>query len=184
MAVILVNGSPRKEGCTYTALMEIAKVLEKEGLEYKLIQASLDKDEIEKSADLIASSDGLIVGSPVYYASASGLCTYFLDEVFNRAGSSLRLKPAAAITSCRRGGASATFDQINKYFTISQMVVVSSNYWNQVHGNTPEEVMRDEEGMQTMRVLARNFAYVAKSLKLSSLPLPEVEKKIKTNFIR
>ena len=126
----------------------------------------------------------MVVGSPVYYASASGLVTYFLDEVFNRVSGKVRLKPAAAVVSCRRGGASAAFDQINKYFSISEMVIVSSNYWNQVHGNTSEEVMKDEEGMQTMRVLGRNLAYTVKAFGKAALPLPEAEKKIKTNFIR
>lgn len=184
MSVVLINGSPRKEGCTYTALKEVAFELEKAGLETKIIQASMNAEDIKSAADLIRSSDALVVGSPVYYASASGLCTYFLDELFNRIGHDLRLKPAAAIVSCRRGGASATFDQINKYFMISQMVVVSSNYWNQVHGNTPEEVMQDEEGMQTMRILGRNLAYVIKSFKAYTGALPEEEKRIKTNFIR
>ena len=110
--------------------------------------------------------------------------TSFLDEVFNRVSGKVRLKPAAAVVSCGRGGASAAFDQINKYFSISEMVIVSSNYWNQVHGNTPEEVMKDEEGMQTMRVLGRNLAYTVKAFGKAALPLPEAEKKIKTNFIR
>ena len=184
MSMILINGSPRKEGCTYTALKEVAKSLEKAGVDYEIIQASMDSREIDAIAKKVASSDGLVVGSPVYYASASGLCTYFLDELFNRVNGAMRLKPAAAIVSCRRGGASATFDQINKYFTISEMIVVSSNYWNQVHGNTPEEVLRDEEGMQTMRILGNNLAYVLKSLKKANLELPESEKKVKTNFIR
>lgn len=184
MGVVLINGSPRKEGCTYTALKEVAGELEKAGLETQIIQASMNPDDIESAATLVRSSDALVVGSPVYYASASGLCTYFLDELFIRAGHDLRLKPAAAIVSCRRGGASATFDQINKYFMISQMVVVSSNYWNQVHGNTPDEVLKDEEGMQTMRILGRNLAYVIKSFNSYEGSLPAEERKIKTNFIR
>ena len=107
-----------------------------------------------------------------------------MDSLFNIISGDVALKPASAIVSCRRGGASSTFDQINKYFTISQMVVVSSNYWNQVHGNTPEEVKRDEEGMQTMRILGANMAYVIKSFEKAGLPKPECEKRIRTNFIR
>ena len=144
----------------------------------------MDKAEIERLAAEVSAADALVVGSPVYYASASGLITYFMDELFNRVSGKVRLKPAAAVVSCRRGGASATFDQLNKYFTISEMVVVSSNYWNQVHGNTPDEVRKDEEGMQTMRVLGRNLAYTVKAFKAAALPLPETESKVKTNFIR
>lgn len=182
--VLLINGSPKKNGCTYTALSEVARILEEEGLEARIEHASADKAEIDRLSEEIVSAEAVVVGSPVYYASASGLVTYFLDEVFNRVSGKVRLKPAAAVVSCRRGGASATFDQINKYFSISEMVIVSSNYWNQVHGNTPEEVMKDEEGMQTMRVLGRNLAYTVKAFGKAALPLPEAEKKIKTNFIR
>ena len=182
--VLLINGSPRKNGCTFTALSEVAKVLAEEGLEARVEQASMERAEIERLASEVVSADAIVVGSPVYYASASGLAAYFLDEVFNRVSGKVRLKPAAAVVSCRRGGASATFDQINKYFSISEMVIVSSNYWNQVHGNTPEEVMKDEEGMQTMRILGRNLAYTVKAFRKAALPLPEAEKKIKTNFIR
>ena len=182
--ILLINGSPKKNGCTYTALSEVARILKEEGLEARIEQASMDKAEIERLSSAVLSADAVVVGSPVYYASASGLVTYFLDEVFNRVSGKVRLKPAAAVVSCRRGGASATFDQINKYFSISEMVIVSSNYWNQVHGNTPEEVMKDEEGMQTMRVLGRNLAYTVKAFRNAALPLPEAENKIKTNFIR
>ena len=182
--VLLINGSPKAEGCTFTALSEVADTLEKEGLETKIVQATIDKEEIDRIAEEVVSADALVVGSPVYYASASGLVTYFLDELFNRVSGKVRLKPAAAVVSCRRGGASATFDQLNKYFTISEMIVVSSSYWNQVHGNTPDEVRKDEEGMQTMRTLGRNMAYTVKAFRKAGLPLPETEKKIKTNFIR
>ncbi len=184
MRVILVNGSPRKKMCTYTALTEVASALEKNGIDTRIIQASTDKDEIEAAAAEILEADGIVVGSPVYYASPSALTISFLDEVFNRISGKMRLKVGAAIVSCRRGGASASFDVINKYFSISQMIIVSSNYWNMVHGNTPDEVRKDEEGMQTMRILGENIAYVIKSLKNSGLPLPEEEKIVKTNFIR
>lgn len=182
--VILVNGSPREHGCTFTALATIREELGKNGIESEIIQASADDEKIKEAAEAIKAADGLIVGSPVYYASLSGLCKVFLDGVFNRIGGDVRLKPASAVVSCRRGGAVAAFDDISRFFSISEMLIVSSNYWNQVHGNTPDEVMKDEEGMQTMRVLARNMAYVIKSLKMASLPLPETEPKIRTNFIR
>ncbi len=184
MKVILINGSPREKGCTYTALEEVASSFEKNGIEYEIIHASADKAAIREAADKIIAADGLVVGSPVYYASASGLCTLFLDELFNLISGKVRFKAAAAVVSCRRGGASASFDQINKYFTISEMVVVSSNYWNQVHGNTPEEVRKDSEGMQTMRLLGDNMSYVIKAFAAASLPFPEKEARIKTNFIR
>ena len=184
MKVILINGSPREKGCTYTALMEVASSFEKNGIEYEIIQASLDKNSLNEIAEKVISADGLVVGSPVYYASASGLCTSFLDELFNRISGKVRFKAAAAVVSCRRGGASASFDQINKYFMISEMVVVSSNYWNQVHGNTSDEVRKDEEGMQTMRLLGENMSYVIKALKKAALSMPEKEARIKTNFIR
>ena len=184
MRVILVNGSPRKEMCTFTALKEVASSLEKNGIETEIIHASFDRFEIEAAAEKIAEADGLVVGSPVYYASPSGLAVYFLDEIFNRISGKMRMKVGAAVVSCRRGGASASFDVLNKYFTISQMLVVSSNYWNMVHGNTPEEVAEDKEGMQTMRLLGDNMAYVIKALAAAALPLPEMEKPVKTNFIR
>lgn len=184
MKVILINGSVRKEGCTFTALSEVASSLEKEGIEAEIIQASTEKEEIDRIAEKIVAADGLVVGSPVYYASASGLCTIFLDELFNRISAKVKLMPASAVCSCRRGGASATFDQINKYFTISEMVVVSSNYWNQVHGNTPDEVRQDEEGMQTMRILGKNMSYVIKAFDKAGITPPEKEMRIRTNFIR
>lgn len=184
MRVILINGSPRENGCTYTALREVASSFEKNGIEYEILQASLDKSIINGIAEKVISADGLVVGSPVYYASASGLCTMFLDELFNRISGKVRFKPAAAVVSCRRGGASASFDQINKYFMISEMIVISSNYWNQVHGNTPDEVRQDMEGMQTMRLLGDNMLYVIKAMSKAALPMPEKEARIKTNFIR
>ena len=120
----------------------------------------------------------------MYYASPTGLVTYFLDGVFGRISGKMRMKPGAAVVSCRRGGASSAFDMLNKYFTISQMPVVSSNYWNMVHGNTPDQVREDKEGMQTMRLLGENMAYLIKALKAADLPLPEMESAVKTNFIR
>ena len=182
--VILVNGSPREHGCTFTALSQIAEELAREGIESRIVHATTDKDAIRQLADDIIAADGLVVGSPVYYASLSGLAKVFLDELFSMVSGKVRLKPAAAVVSCRRGGAIAAFDDICRFFSISEMLIVSSNYWNQVHGNTPEEVLKDEEGIQTMRILARNMAYVVKTMRKASLPLPEAEAKIRTNFIR
>ena len=133
------------------------------------------------------TADGFIFGSPVHYAAASGAVTAFMDRAFYSGGSAMRGKPAAALVSCRRGGASAAFDQLNKYFTINCMPVVSSNYWNQVHGSRPEEVLQDEEGVQTIRILANNMSWLLKCIELgkqSGIAFPEPEPKIKTNFIR
>ena len=177
MDVILLNGSPNEKGCTYTALSEIKDTLEKEGLTAEIIHVAKEgfiREDVDAVAEKVKAADGLILGSPVWYASSCGLGDYFFDLLFSRVGSFMKLK----------FGASAAFDQLNKYFTISQMAVVSSNYWNQVHGNTPEEVKKDEEGMQTMRILARNMAYLIKAVRKAELPLPEAEVKIKTNFIR
>lgn len=182
--VVLVNGSPRGKMCTYRALEEVASALNANGIETEIVQASEDMAEIRKIADKIIASDGLVVGSPVYYASPTALVKTFMDTLFNIAGGSMRLKPASAVVSCRRGGATDAFDVLNKYFSISEMLIVSSDYWNQVHGNTPEEVEKDEEGLQTMRILGNNMAYVIKSLSKASLPLPQEEKRIKTNFVR
>ncbi len=184
MRVLLINGSPREVGCTYTALSEVATTLNENGIETEIVHASFDREVIKETARKAIEADGIVIGSPVYYASASGLATYFMDELFNIISGQVRLKVGAAVVSCRRGGASATFDQLNKYFTISEMVVVGSSYWNQVHGNTPDEVRKDEEGMQTMRTLGRNIAYVVSSFKKAGLLLPVKEERIRTNFIR
>ena len=185
--VIMLNGSPHKEGCTYRALIEVAKALKAEGLDSEIINIAnrdfTDKD-VDEVAEKVKQAQGLILGSPVWYASSCGLSNYFFDLLFNRIASSMRLIPGSSVVSCRRGGASATFDQLNKYFTISQMPIISSNYWNQVHGNTPQEVEQDEEGLQTMRVLGRNMAYCIKAFEIAKLDKPQVEVKIKTNYIR
>lgn len=206
MKVLLVNGSPHKEGCTYTALSEIASTLKTEGVDSEIFWIGnkpisgciacgkcselghcVFQDRVNEFLELVPEADGFVFGSPVYYASAAGSLTSFMDRAFYAGGSKFALKPAAAVASCRRGGATATFDQINKYFTIAQMPVVSSQYWNQVHGNTPSEVMRDEEGLQTMRTLARNMAWLLKCIEAgrnSGVKLPEKEAFIRTNFIR
>ena len=144
-------------------------------------------DTVNVFVEKAKSADGFVFGSPVHYAAASGSITSFLDRAFYGKGSVFQGKPGAAVVSCRRGGAAAAFDQLNKYFTISCMPIVSSQYWNQVHGNTPEEVRRDEEGLQTMRTLGNNMAWLLKCIesgKENGITFPEREAALKTNFIR
>ena len=170
MKVVLVNGSRRDAGCTYTALSVVAKELEAQGIETEIVavgsrvvKGELDAVVKEVGAK-ITDADGLIVGSPVYYASPTGEIMMFLDRLFGTYGNELRYKCGSSIASARRGGTTSTVDVLNKYFQINQMPVVSSNYWNIVHGNTPDEVVKDEEGMQTMRLLGQNFAWLVKSV--------------------
>ena len=150
MKVLLVNGSPRAHGCTYTALCEVAKALEEEGIETEIFQTGTKP---------VKTADGFVFGSPVYYAHPAGQVLSLLDRAFYAGGAAFAGKPGAAVVSARRGGTAASFDVLNKYFTICRMPVVSSSYWNMVYGNTPEEVKQDLEGMQTMRNLGRNMAY-------------------------
>lgn len=203
MKVLLFNGSPHKEGCVYTALQEVAGAMEKEGVESEILWIGTKpvsgclacrrcyekghcvlEDGVAELSARLDEFDGFIFGSPVYYGSASGQICSFMDRLFYSSSAKLRGKPAAAVVSCRRGGATAAFDRLNKYFTISQMPVVSSQYWNQVHGNSPEEVRQDEEGLQIMRTLGKNMAWLLKSIHTAALPLPEREKPAHTNFIR
>ncbi len=184
MKVLLINGSPRKNGCTNRALLEMKKTFEEEGIDADIVQASNDKKEFETIAQAACEADGIVLGSPVYYAAATPLISEFAINLFAKYRNQLRLKPAASVVSCRRGGAASTFDQINKFFFISEMIVVGSNYWNQVHGYTAEDVEKDEEGLQTMRCLARNMGYVIRALASSGASKPEAEKRISTNFIR
>ncbi len=207
MKVILVNGSPHAKGCTYTALSEAAEALEKNGIETEIFQTGNkpiqgcigcmsckktgkcfnNSDTVNEFVEKAESADGFIFGSPVHYASASGGITSFMDRAFYSGGGKLMGKPAAGVVSCRRGGASSTFDQLNKYFTINCMPIVSSQYWNQVHGNTPEEVKQDLEGLQTMRTLANNMAWLLKCIeagKEKGINFPDREQPIRTNFIR
>lgn len=163
MKVLLINGSRRDAGCTYTALSEAAKAIESEGVETEIINVGSrvlkgEVDEAVKEAgEKVKEADGVIVGSPVYYASASGEIMMFLDRFFGAFGADMRYKPGSAVASARRGGTTSTIDDLNKYFQINQMPVVSSNYWNIVHGNTPEEVVKDEEGMQTMQTFRKKY---------------------------
>ena len=206
MKVLLVNGSGHVEGCTYTALEEVAAALEKNGIETEIVQLGTQpitgcigcgacpksgkcfrNDIVNEFIEKAKTADGFVFGSPVHYASASGMITSFLDRVFYGRGAIFQGKPGACVVSCRRGGASAAFDQLNKYFTINCMPVVSSQYWNQVHGNTPEEVKQDLEGMQTMRTLGNNMAWLLKCIeagKAAGVSFPEREPAQKTNFIR
>lgn len=206
MQVLLINGSPHREGCTHTALAEIAAELARQGIdsrEFWIGPAPLggclgcggcagtgrcvQKDRVNEALALLGEIDGLIVGTPVHYASASGSLTGFLDRLFYAGGAALRYKPGAAVASARRAGTTAALDQLNKYFTIDQMPVVSSQYWNMVHGNAPDEVRQDAEGMQTLRQLARNMAWLLRCLeagKAAGVPLPAMEERARTNFIR
>lgn len=206
MKVILVNGSPRKKGCTYTALCEVAGALEKNGIETEIFQVGAKPvagcigcnvclkngrcfvdDPVNEFVEKAKTADGFVFGSPVHYAAASGAITSFLDRAFYGKGNVFAGKPGAAVVSCRRGGAASAFDQLNKYFTINSMPVVSSQYWNQVHGNTPDEVRQDAEGLQTMRTLGNNMAWLLKCIQAGAaagITFPEREPAMKTNFIR
>lgn len=206
MKVILVNGSPHKEGCTYTALAEIKKTLETNGIETeefwlgnKPIAGCIGcgscletgkcfiNDKVNEFLEKAPSADGFIFGTPVHFASGSGMITSFMDRVFYGRRNLFKNKLAACVVSCRRGGATSTFDQINKYFAMNNMPIVTSQYWNMVHGSKPEDVLKDEEGLQTMRTLANNMAWLLKCIeagKNAGIKEPENEKIIQTNFIR
>lgn len=204
MYVLLVNGSPHKEGCTFTALREVAKGLANSGVDSEVFhlgtrpvrgcidcracretgRCAFDDDVANQCLDAMAKADGVVVGSPVYYAGPNGALCAMLDRVFYAGGGRMAGKPASAIVSCRRGGSSASLDRLYKYFTISNMPVASSHYWNMVHGKTPEQVVQDEEGMQVMRVLGQNMAHLVKAVAAAG-PLPALdEPRLRTNFIR
>lgn len=206
MKVLLVNGSPKLQGCTYTALAEIAATLQQQGIETEIFHIGTKPvsgclacgacgktgrcvmdDAVNDIGQRIEDFDGFVFGTPVHYAAASGALTSFMDRLFYAYSKKMADKPAAAIASCRRGGASAAFDQLNKYFTISNMPIVSSQYWNQVHGNTPDEVKQDLEGMQTMRSLGKNMAWLIQCIaagQAAGIAYPQREGVIRTNFIR
>ncbi len=207
MKILLVNGSPHAKGCTFTALSEVAGALEKAGIETQLMQIGgkairgciacgkcaetghciFTDDPVNEGIDLLRAADGLVVGAPVYYAGPNATLCAFLDRVFFMKAAPYAYKPACAVVSCRRGGATASFDRLNKYFTIARMPVVSSQYWNEIHGNTAEEARQDLEGLQTMRTLGANMAWMLKCFAAGRekgiLP-PEREPGIYTNFIR
>ncbi len=188
MKVLLLNGSPRKAGCTFTALEEVASVLTANGIETEIFQAGNPETEnVKAAAAKLKEADGLVVGSPVYWASPSGQIIEFMDKLCSMAGKDMLHKPAAAVASARRAGTTATLDVLQKYFSYHEMPLVSANYWNMVHGNTPEEVRQDEEGLQIMRTLGQNMAWLLKCLEAgrrAGIETPVTEEKIKTNFIR
>lgn len=210
MKVLLVNGSPHKGGCTYTALTEVAKTLNEEGIETEIFWIKnkpiggciaclscrekgkcVFDDVVNEFAEKMKEADGFVFGTPVHYAGATGNMTAFMDRVFYSTACGghsdyYMYKPAAMIASARRAGTTATYDQLNKYFGINQMPIISSRYWNMVHGHTPEDVRKDEEGMQIMRILGRNMAYYLKCIeagKEKGIELPKEEQTIFTNFI-
>lgn len=204
MKVLLINGSPHREGNTFIALSEVARALEAEGIDTEIVSigakpvpgciacwhcaqngsCAFNDDLYLEIREKLASADGLIVGSPVYFAGPNGSLCALLDRLFVSCVDRLAYKPAAAVVVCRRGGASAAFDRLNKYFTITNMPVVSSQYWNSVHGRQPGEARQDEEGLQIMRVLGRNMARVLKTGLLASENRPEPEPRIVTSYIR
>ncbi len=205
MKVILINGSPNAKGCTYTALSEVAKTLNEEGVDTEIIHVGnkdirgcigcrrcketgkcVFNDMVNEVAEKFVECDGIVIGSPVYFASANGTLVSFIDRLFYSVSCDKTMKVGAAVVSARRGGCSATFDELNKYFTISSMPVVSSQYWNSVHGYTPDDVRNDKEGMQTMRTLGKNMAFLIKSIQLGKdkYGLPEKEEHVFTHFIR
>ncbi len=206
MNVLLINGSPHKHGCTYTALAEIANELEKENIACEIYhigtqpirgciacnrcseldRCSYEEDIVNEVIEKARAADGFIFGSPVHFASAGGAMTALMDRLFYAAGDAFAYKPGACVVSARRAGTTAAYDQLNKYIGISKMIMVPSQYWNMVHGNTPEEVRQDEEGLQIMRTLGRNMAWLLKLLangREHGIQIPAAEKRIATNFI-
>ena len=205
MKVLLINGSPKKNGCTARALEEVEKTLNEEGIDTELVHIGksairgcaacgaceklgrcvYNDDLVNELAPKLEAADGLFVGSPVYYGSANGSLIALMDRLFYSTSFSKRMKVGAAVVSCRRGGNTATFDILNKYFTISEMPVVSSHYWNMVHGFTREDVEKDLEGLQTMRTLGRNAAFLIRAIaaekEKNGLPKSE-EKREFTSF--
>ena len=205
MKVLLVNGSPHEKGCTYTALTEVCKTLNEEGIDTEIFWigikpisgciackkcAELGKcvfnDTVNEFVEKAKNCDGFVFGTPVYYAHPSGRILSFLDRAFYSGKAAFQFKPACAIVSARRAGTTASFDILNKYFTISNMPVVSANYWNNIHGFVAEDAMQDLEGLQVMRTLGRNMAWLLKCIELgkeNGIDRPEWEEKILTSFI-
>ena len=206
MKVLMLNGSAKANGNTYRSLLEVGKQLKKEGIEYEIFQIGgepvrdclgcgqcsekgcvFDDDKVNEFTAKAKEADGFVFGTPVYYAHSSGRIMAFLDRAFYSSGASFAFKPGASVAVARRGGTTASFDAMNKYFGICQMPVVGSTYWNQVHGAVPGEAEEDAEGLQTMRNLARNMAWMLKCFeagKAAGVALPQTERDYKTNFIR
>ena len=206
MKVLLLNGSAHEEGCTFTALSEIANALNKEGIETEIFQLGnpalkdcsgcgackkIDKcvidDVVNEFVEKAREYDGFIFGTPVYYAHPSGRILSFLDRAFYSGKTAFQFKPACAISSARRAGTTASFDVLNKYFTVSNMPIVSAGYWNNIHGRVADDAKQDLEGLQVMRTLGRNMAWLLKCIELgkqNNINRPELEEKILTDFIR
>ncbi len=205
MNVLMINGSPHAKGNTSVALHEMEKTFKQEGIETEILHignkdirgciacySCMEKgrcvfeDVVNEAASKFEACDGLVIASPVYYASANATLIAFLDRLFYSTHFDKRMKVGASVVAARRGGLSATFDELNKYFTISGMPVASSQYWNSIHGREPQEAVRDEEGLQTMRTLARNMSFLMKSIALGKekYGMPEKEAALHTNFIR
>lgn len=210
MKVLLVNGSPHKEGCTYTALCEVSNALNQNGIDTDMfwitnkpisgciachrcddLNKCVLQDSVNEFLEIAKDYDGFVFGTPVHWGGASGALTSFLDRAFyadlNGKGNRFYLKPAAAVVSARRAGTTATWDQINRYFALMQMPIITSRYWNIVHGATPEQVKQDLEGMQTMRILGNNMAFFLKCKEMGEkvgIPAPNKEDFVFTNFIR
>jgi len=205
MKVLLINGSPKKNGNTAFVLEQMAEVFSEQGIDAEIIHVGhlplrgciacgscyntgkcVFDDIVNETAEKLRNCEGMVVGSPVYYASANATVIAFLDRLFYSAHFDMRMKVGASVAVARRGGCSATFDELNKYFTISGMPVASSHYWNSVHGSRPGEAEQDAEGIITMRNLAKNMAFLMKSIQLGkeSFGLPEYDKRQATNFIR
>ncbi len=204
MKVLFINGSPKSKGNTYLALSEVAKAVEANGIQTEIISIGAKpvqgciacnkcselgrcafEDELYNNVrEKLMEADALVIGSPVYYAGPNGSLCALLDRVFYSCSELLSYKPGASVAVCRRGGATAAFDRLNKYFTISNMPVVPSQYWNIIHGGAPGEVSQDAEGLQTMRTLGRNMVWLLKNLKSGGEPTPIPEPWEMTNFIR
>ena len=208
MKVLLINGSANIKGCTYTALCEVEKVLNQQHIDTEIISLGnkpirdcmgcqtcrknggkciFEDDMINEITEKAKNADGFVFGSPVYYAHPSGRLLSAMDRMFYSNSQAFKFKPAAAIVSARRAGTTASLDAIQKHFTINCMPIISSNYWNMVHGNTPEEVLQDKEGLQIMRTLGQNMAWILKCIELGKkydVNKPNIEDKIHTNFIR
>lgn len=204
MKVLLINGSPNEKGCTYTALSEVAKTLNEQGIETQIFHIGkkavhgciacgacnrlgkcvFNDDVANEMLSLMQKADGIIVGSPVYYAGPNGALCALLDRAFHSSKGTLAFKPAAAVVSARRSGTTTAFNRLNMYFTMNRMPVVSSQYWNGVHGYTPEDVLKDEEGLQTMRTLGYNMAWMLKNIENGNQENPKIEPWKPTNFIR
>ena len=209
MKVVLVNGSPNEKGCTYTGLLEVAETLQKEGITTEIFQVGKEpvsgctacmvcrdngsgrcviSDRVNDFLDLAEKADGFVFGTPVHFAAASGAITSFMNRVFySSRRETFYLKPAAAIVSARRAGTTTAFDQVNRYFLYKEMPVIPSRYWNMVHGRKPEDVKQDLEGLQTLRIMARNMAWFLRckgAAMQAGVVLPQTEQRVQTNFIR